>query len=192
MFLVASDAVPTTVSWIAQMPDPVLVLLCALAACLGAFPLARATGLVGLFSSREQKLTLQLTALAQACAALAGREGKVEGRPPTPVISAFRPLVRMLGNVLERRLPAHETFAAASVEVDEWVAGRMLARSIPLLVCRAGPAIGLGTALGALLMMAEVWGESRHARVRYGLVHRAVGCWVRPLRDSAGRRGWLA
>jgi len=174
------------------MPDPVVVLLCALAACLGAFPLARAIGLVGLLSSREKRLEMHLAALAQACSALAGEGKNAENPVPGPVIPVFRHLVAMLASVLERRLPAYETFAAASVEADEWVAGRRMTRSIPLLVCRAGPAIGLGTALGALLMMAEVWANPVTLGSGTGLFIglAVVGC-VLCTTVLAAAAGWL-
>lgn len=156
MVYLASDVIPGSLLWLANVPDVLIILLCCVGACLAALPVARATGLVGMLGSRERRLAVQLEALAKACAGLAASRSD----PTTETVEVpgpFRSAFAVLATVLERRLPAHETFAAASAELDAWLQARSAARKTPLQVASAGPAVALGTALGSILLMAEVW-----------------------------------
>jgi len=154
----ASNGLPASLLWLAQAPDVLIILLCCAGACLAALPVARATGLVRFLASRERKLTAQLDALAHACSALATTHAAVPETTPNPGFPArFRPVFGLLSELVSRQLPPHETFAAASVELDRWLTARTASRHTALIICRAGPAIALGTALGTILLMAEVW-----------------------------------
>jgi len=154
----ASDALPTSLVWLARTPDVVIILLCCLGACLAALPVARATGLVGLLAAHERRLIAQLDELARACSALApGNTGPSTAAAGQDVPARFRPAFAVLAALLGRKLPPHETFAAASAAMDEWLEGRSAGRRAMLAFCRTGPAVSLGTALGTVLLMAEVW-----------------------------------
>ncbi len=156
MLLLAADIMPALVTWLSKVPDVLIVLLCCVGACLAAFPVARATGLVGVLASREKRIQDQLDALAKGCSELACKDASAAETVrllPRP----FRAVHSLLSNILQRGLPAHEVFAAASTEVDQWVQKRSENRTAILQVCRAGPAIALGTSLGAITLMGEVW-----------------------------------
>lgn len=174
-----ASALPDSLAWLANLPDVLIILLCCAGACLAAFPVARATGLVGVLGSRERKLTARLNVLAEACSALASTAGKPASARTNIVVSGqFRGPFQLLAGVIERGLSPRETHSAAATELDQWVTSRASQRSTLLTVCQAGPALALGAALGAIVLMAEVWANpaalSSGAAMGIGL--SVVGC----------------
>lgn len=176
-----ASTLPESLSWLASLPDVPIILLCCIGACLAALPVARATGLVGVLASQERMLARRLDSLARACAAVAAARRSTGQSLPIPTVHRqFRKPFAILGAIIRRGLSPHETYTAAAAELGLWIARQGTARRPVLAICRAGPALALGSALGAVVLMAEVWANpaalSSGAAMGIGL--SVVGCII--------------
>ncbi len=154
-------------AWLAGVSDAAIVVACAVAACLGAFPVARWLGLVEWLSPRRSKRLESLSALADdvvrtACAPK-GEAGTTGG--------VYAPLVHAATHALSRGLPPAETRAAAETAVRGWADRRARARALALPLCRFGPAVALGSALAMLVLMAEYWADP-------AAISSVVAAWI--------------
>lgn len=176
-----ASALPESLSWLASLPDVPIILLCCIGACLAALPVARATGLVGVLASQERMLAARLDTLARACAAVAAARRATDPALPVPTVHRqFRKPFTILGAIVQRGLSPQETYTAAAAELGLWIARQGTARLPILAICRAGPAIALGAALGAVVLMAEVWANpaALGSGAALGIGLSVVGCIV--------------
>lgn len=149
VLVMAVDAV----AWLAGAPDALVVLACCLAACVGAFPVARWLGLVDWMTPRRMAKLAELNKLADEVSSLADGRAGVESKAG----GALQVLVHSAAAVLARGLPPADTRYEAQAMTDGWLEQRGASRAVLLGICRFGPAAALGASLAMLVLMAEYW-----------------------------------
>lgn len=155
------------IGWLAGISDFMIIVTCAVAACLGAFPLARWFGLVEWLSPRRSQRLAALSDLADELV----RRASTPGSGAVHARGVYAPLIAAALQALARGLPPVETRAAAESAVRSWAEGRGRARAWVLPVCRLGPTIALGSALAMLVLMAEYWADPE-------AISSVVAAWI--------------
>lgn len=155
------------IGWLAGVSDVAIIAVCAVAACLGAFPVARWFGLVEWLSPRRSQRLAALSALADDVVRIASSPKSDSSHAR----GAFAPLVHAATHALARGLPPAETRAAAQSAAASWADARTRVRALALPVCRFGPALAMGSALAMLVLMAEYWADP-------AAISSVVAAWI--------------